>query len=59
MSLTVGAALSSLPAMVIVTTWLTVPREIVLPTDYGHDGRSHLCEREGYIYCFTPGQVRG
>ena len=41
------------------TTWLTVPREIVLPTDYGHDGRSHLCEREGYIYCFTPGQVRG
>lgn len=39
--------------------WLTVPREITLPTDYGHDGRSHLCEREGYIYCFTPGQVRG
>ncbi len=39
--------------------WLTVPREIMLPADYGGDGRSHLCEREGYIYCFTPGQVRG
>lgn len=39
--------------------WLTVPREVVLPTDYGGDGRSHLCENLGYIYCFTPGQVRG
>ena len=39
--------------------WLTVPREVVLPTDYGGDGRSHLCEQGGYIYCFTPGQVRG
>ena len=39
--------------------WLTVPREIMLPPDYGGDGRSHLCERDGYIYCFTPGQVRG
>lgn len=39
--------------------WLTVPKEVVLPTDYGQDGRSHLCEAHGYIYCFTPGQVRG
>ena len=39
--------------------WLTVPREIMLPTDFGHDGRSHLCERDGYIYCFSPGLVRG
>ena len=39
--------------------WLTVPREVVLPTDYANDGRSHLCEQGGYIYCFTPGQVRG
>jgi len=39
--------------------WLTVPKEVVLPTDYGNDGRSHLCENLGYIYCFTPGQVRG
>ncbi len=39
--------------------WLTVPREVVLPTDYGQDGRSHLCEMNGYVFCFSPGQVRG
>ena len=39
--------------------WLTVPPSVVLPTDYGQDGRSHLCEMNGYIFCFTPGQVRG
>lgn len=39
--------------------WLTVPAAVVLPTDYGQDGRSHICEAGGYIYCFTPGQVRG
>ena len=43
----------------LVLPWLTVPKEVVLPTDYGNDGRSHLCENLGYIYCFTPGQVRG
>lgn len=40
-------------------TWLLVPGERVLPTDYAGDGRSHLCEKGEYIYCFTPGQVRG
>lgn len=39
--------------------WLTVPREVVLPTDYAKDGRSHVCEKEGHFYCFTPGEVRG
>ena len=39
--------------------WLTVPKEVVLPTDYGQDGRSHLCESGSFIFCFTPGQVRG
>lgn len=34
--------------------WLVVPLERVLPTDYAHDGRSHLCEKDGQIYCFTP-----
>jgi hypothetical protein len=39
--------------------WLLVPQERVLPTDYAGDGRSHLCEKEGFIYCFTPGEIRG
>lgn len=34
--------------------WLSVPRDRVLPTDYARDGRTHLCEKEGFIYCFTP-----
>lgn len=39
-------------------TWLVVPPERILPTDYAGDGRSHLCEKGGYIYCFTPGPPR-
>lgn len=39
--------------------WLIVPPERVLPTDYAGDGRSHLCEKEGQIYCFTPAEIRG
>lgn len=39
--------------------WLTVPADRVLPPDYAGDGRSHLCEKGTYIYCFTAGQVRG
>lgn len=35
--------------------WLLVPWERVLPTDYAKDGRSHLCEKAGFVYCFTPG----
>jgi hypothetical protein len=39
--------------------WLLVPQERVLPPDYAGDGRSHLCEKEQFIYCFTPGEIRG
>ena len=39
--------------------WLPVPSERVLPEDYAGDGRSHLCEKEGFIYCFSPGEIRG
>lgn len=38
--------------------WLQVPKERVLPDNYAGDGRSHLCEKEQFIYCFTPGQPR-
>lgn len=41
------------------TLWLIVPWERVLPTDHAKDGRSHLCEKGEFVYCFTPGQVRG
>jgi hypothetical protein len=40
------------------TTWLVVPQERVLPPDFAGDGRSHLCEKEQFIYCFTPGEIR-
>ena len=38
--------------------WLVVPPERILPTDFAADGRSHLCENAGYIYCFTPAPPR-
>ncbi len=38
--------------------WLLVPSDRVLPTDFAGDGRSHLCENAGYIYCFTPAPPR-
>lgn len=38
--------------------WLVVPWAVVLPADYAKDGRSHLCEKGEYIYCFTPGPPR-
>lgn len=37
--------------------WLPIPPDRVLPTDYAHDGRSHLCENEDTVYCFSPGPV--
>ena len=40
------------------SAWLLVPQERVLPTDYAGDGRSHLCENEGFVYCFSPGEIR-
>ena len=39
--------------------WLTVPRDKLLPTDFAGDGRSHLCELRGNIFCFTPAEPRG
>jgi len=39
--------------------WLVVPWDRVLPADFAHDGRSHLCEQGGTIYCFTSGEIRG
>lgn len=39
--------------------WLTVPADKVLPTDHAKDGRSHFCEMNGVVFCFSPGQVRG
>lgn len=39
--------------------WLTIPASKVLPTDFAKDGRNHLCEKMGAVYCFTPGQPRG
>ncbi len=40
-------------------TYLVVPPDRILPPNYAGDGRSHLCEREQFIYCFTPGEIRG
>ncbi|MDP2372553.1 hypothetical protein [Reyranella sp.] len=39
--------------------WLQVPQDRVLPPNHAGDGRSHLCEKEQFIYCFTPGEIRG
>jgi|SRR5215470_8652788 len=41
------------------SAWLLVPQERVLPSDYAGDGRSHLCEKAGFVYCFSPGEIRG
>jgi len=38
--------------------WLEIPSDRVLPTDLAGDGRSHLCENAGHIYCFTPAPPR-
>lgn len=40
-------------------SWLTVPAGKVLPTDFAGDGRSHICEKSGYVYCFTPTVPKG
>jgi hypothetical protein len=39
--------------------WLIVPADRVLPTDFAGDGRSHLCEKDGFTYCFSPASPRG
>lgn len=39
--------------------WLVVPSDKLLPTDFAGDGRNHLCELHGNVFCFTPGEPRG
>lgn len=39
--------------------WLQVLQDRVLPPNHAGDGRSHLCEKEQFIYCFAPGEIRG
>jgi hypothetical protein len=41
------------------STWLIVPHDRVLLTNYAGDGRSHLCEKNELIFCFAPGEIRG
>lgn len=38
--------------------WLVVPPDRILPPNYAGDGRSHLCEREQFIYCFSPAEPK-
>lgn len=37
--------------------WLPVPRDRVLKVP-SPDGRSHVCEIDGTVLCFVPGDVR-
>lgn len=39
--------------------WLVVPSERMLPPDFAHDGRSHVCASGSFIYCFTPAEPKG
>jgi hypothetical protein len=41
------------------SAWLLIPQERVLPANFAGDGRSHICEKQGFVYCFTPGEIRG
>jgi hypothetical protein len=38
--------------------WLLVPSDRVLPMDFARDGRSHICEKLDFIYCFAPGSPK-
>ena len=38
--------------------YVPVPPERLLPKDLAKDGRSHICEKAGWIYCFSPGETR-
>ena len=38
--------------------WLTVPREVMLPKDLAKDGRSHICEKSEYIFCFSAAEPK-
>ncbi len=39
--------------------WLLVPKRALMPPNEAGDGRSHICERQEYIYCFTPSEPKG
>ncbi|MBV8187942.1 MAG: hypothetical protein JOY64_17075 [Alphaproteobacteria bacterium] len=41
------------------SAWLSIPQERVLPANFAGDGRSHICEKDGFVYCFAPGEIRG
>jgi hypothetical protein len=41
------------------SAWLSIPQERVLPANFAGDGRSHICEKDGFVYCFSPGEIRG
>jgi hypothetical protein len=41
------------------SAWLSIPQERVLPANFAGDGRSHICEKNGFVYCFSPGEIRG
>lgn len=38
--------------------WLRIPYARYLGHDFAHDGRNHLCEKDGTVYCFTDGDVK-
>lgn len=42
--------------------WLYIPAEAMAPyaqiPAHTEDGRSHLCEVNGYVYCFVPAEPR-
>ena len=38
--------------------WLPVPHRALMPPDIAGDGRSHICERQEFIYCFTPAESK-
>lgn len=38
--------------------WVAIPPNKLLPTDKAGDGRNHLCERWGTVYCFSPTSPR-
>ena len=39
-------------------SWIRIPESAVLPPDLLMDGRAHLCERAGSIFCFSPSQPK-
>lgn len=38
--------------------WLTILPGKLLPPDFANDGRKHLCEKEGRVFCFSPSRPK-